>query len=240
MGKLDPIIDAIGVEPYFRDDAVVIYHADCRDILPLIPPESIGLVLTDPPYGGGLSFDYADRFSMKAGKWWSNVDRSDQVRHDPVVGDDEPFDPAPLLVYPKLILWGGQWYAARLPDSGGWFVWDKRRGIEDAAWPMSEAELAWTNLGKGVRMFRHRWFGLIRDSERGEHWHPTQKPVALMRWCIEKARLESNALILDPYMGSGPTLRAAKNSGCKAVGIEIEEKYCEIAAKRMAQMVMAL
>lgn len=100
------------------------------------------------------------------------------------------------------------------------------------------AELAWTNLCSSVRIFRHRWFGLLRDSEKGEHWHPTQKPVELMRRCIQQAKLPT--LILDPFMGSGTTLRAAKDLGRKAIGIEIEEKYCEIAAKRMAQEVLPL
>ena len=85
---------------------------------------------------------------------------------------------------------------------------------------MSEAELAWTNLGKGVRIFRHRWFGLIRDSERGEHFHPTQKPVAMMRWIIEKWTRIGD-LVLDPYCGSGPTLLACAESGRGGIGIEI-------------------
>jgi len=223
---------------YYEDDLITIYNADCRDILPSI--ETADLVLTDPPYGSGLSVDFANRFSSHAGKWWKNKDRSRQVRHVPIVGDDKPFDPSHLLRFPKLILWGGNWYASRLPDSGGWYAWDKRRGIEDAEWPMSEFELAWTNLGKGTRMYRHRWFGLLRDSELGEHHHPTQKPVALMRWCIQRAKLEPGDLVLDPYMGSGPIPRAAKDLGMKCIAIEVDEKYCEIAANRMAQLAMAL
>lgn len=156
-------------------------------------------------------------------------------RHEPVTGDDKPFDPSHLLRYSRLVLWGANHYASRLPDSGGWIVWDKRRGIEDANWPMSAAELAWTNLSNSVQFFRHRWFGLIRDSERGEHFHPTQKPVALMasiieRWCVP------GGVLLDPYCGSGPVLLAAKATGRSAIGIEIEEKYCEIAARRLTEL----
>lgn len=224
--------------PYYQDEAVTIYHGDCSDVLPTLGEAD--LVLTDPPWGSGLAVDYADRFRTKAGNWWKNTDRSTQKRHVPIVGDDKPFDPAPLLGFKKLILWGANWYASRLPDSGGWYIWDKRHGVEEANWPMSEAELAWTNLGKGTRIYRHRWFGLLRESEMGEHWHPTQKPVALMRWCLQQAKMEPSNLVLDPYMGSGPVLRAAKDLSMKAIGIEIEERYCEIAAKRMSQTVMAL
>jgi site-specific DNA-methyltransferase (adenine-specific) len=225
------------MKPYYEHAGITIYHGDYRDF-------SVGAqaIVTDPPYGGGLSVDFADRFKAKAGSWWVNKDRSAQQRHKPIVGDDEPFDPSPILNHSakQKVLWGANWYASRLPDSGGWYIWDKRCGRRDvsaADWPMSEAELAWTNLGKGVRMFRHTWFGLIRDSERGEHFHPTQKPIALMQWCIEAC---DDGVILDPFMGSGTTLVAAKNLGRQAVGIEIEERYCEIAARRLSQEILAL
>ena len=101
-------------------------------------------------------------------------------------------------------------------------------------------ELAWTNFVRRSRVKQHLWIGAYRDSESGERaLHPTQKPLAIMKWCIAIADeyLTVN-LILDPFMGSGTTLRAAKDLGRKAIGIEIEEKYCEIAAKRMSQAVL--
>lgn len=223
-----------GIEPYYSEQGIQIYHGDCREILPQL--QGIQIVLTDPPYGGGLSHDYARRFRNQPGGWWGNTDRTTMRHHEPIYGDNEPFDPSHLIGFERVILWGANWYASQLPDSGGWLVWDKRRGIEDIPWPMSEAELAWTNINKGVRVFRYRWFGLIRDGERGEHYHPTQKPVALMRWCLE--RVPADAPIADPYMGSGPTLVAAKQLGRAAVGIEIEERYCEVAAERLRQGVL--
>jgi aspartate carbamoyltransferase catalytic subunit len=84
------------------------------------------------------------------------------------------------------------------------------------------------------------WNGFLRDSERGEGYHPTQKPVALMAWCLEKAKVPIGATVLDPYMGSGTTLLAAKDLGRSAIGIEREEKYCEIAAKRLSADVINL
>jgi site-specific DNA-methyltransferase (adenine-specific) len=90
-------------------------------------------------------------------------------------------------------------------------------------------------------MFRREWGGggtLARENgAKTRSMHPNQKPIALMRWCIEKC---PPGTVLDPYMGSGTTIRAAKDLGRKAIGIEIEERYCEIAAKRLAQGVLDL
>ena len=80
---------------YHKEEAGVIFCGDCREILPLLP--KVDLVLTDPPYGGGLAVDFADRFKTKAGKWWNKSDRSGQSRHTPIIGDDTPFDPSSLL-----------------------------------------------------------------------------------------------------------------------------------------------
>lgn len=113
----------------------------------------------------------------------------------------------------------------------GWLVWDKLR---PDALDQSRAELAWSSCHKGVRVFTHHWHGMMRASEHGENYHPTQKPVALMTWALSF----TDGTILDPYMGSGPVLVAAALAGRRAIGIEIEERYCEIAAKRLAQRAM--
>jgi site-specific DNA-methyltransferase (adenine-specific) len=219
------------VRPYYEHGGITIFHGDCREVLPSL--RGVSLVLTDPPYGIRAQVDNT-RFS--GGN--QTGPRTAVGERVPVRGDDEPFDPSHLLGFKRLILFGANNFASRLPDSNGWIVWDKRVGLEDmTGWPLGEGELAWTNVTGGIRFFRNRWMGLVRSDEHGEHYHPTQKPVALMAWAIQKWT-EPGDLILDPYMGCGTTLRAAKNLGRNATGIEIEEQYCEIAVKRLEQEVL--
>jgi site-specific DNA-methyltransferase (adenine-specific) len=213
-----------GVVPYYADDAVTIYHGDCRDVLSTLDVE-IDLLLTDPPYGVDHNTNYK-RFGKETNRDWNA----------PIAGDDEPFDPSPWLAYP-CVLFGANYYADRLP-LGRWIVWDKRDGVTPML--MADAEMAWHNLsGRAVQLFQWTWNGFQRQGERGTAHHPTQKPVALMKWIVD-GWTEADDLIVDPFMGSGTTLRAAKDLGRKAIGIEIEERYCEIAAKRCAQEVLDL
>ena len=128
-----------------------------------------------------------------------------------------------------VVIWGGNYYA--LPPTRCWFLWDKKQNDQ---WTTAQAEMAWTNVDRPVRTFRMAQ----AEAHGGMHKeHPTQKPIELMTWCVAMTRAEP-ATILDPFMGSGTTLRAAKDLGRKAIGIEIEERYCEIAARRMGQEVL--
>ena len=198
--------------------------------------ESVDLVLTDPPWGNKTQCN-AQRFSRARSPWWDNIDTSKITPHKDIRGDSKPFDPALWIKYPS-ILWGANHYSSRLPDSGGWLIWDKRKGAEQLAekgWPLGEAELAWTNVIGATRVFRNLWSGLLRSTEKGKFYHPTQKPIELMMWCMG---FLPAGTILDPFLGSGTTLVAAKQLNRKAIGIEIEEKYCEIAVRRLAQEVM--
>lgn len=210
------------MKPYYSEAGIDIYHGDAREVLPGL---TFGVIVSDPPYGIAHPCDFAAR-----GR--SNLAVCND--YPPVFGDDKPFDPAWLLRWP-CILWGANHYASRLPDSSGWLVWDKLRpdGLDQ-----SRGELAWSNFVKGCRVFPFLWNGMIRASDEALE-HPTQKPIALMRWCIGQP-WTPEGVIADPYMGSGTTLRAAKDLGRCAIGIEIEERYCEIAAKRLSQGVLDL
>jgi site-specific DNA-methyltransferase (adenine-specific) len=216
------------VKPYYTDALVMIYNADWRDVLPFL--SGVDLILADPPYGVSLNTEY--RKSQRGVLAGAN----DYPR---IRGDDQPFDPAPFLDYPGVVLWGANYYADKLPPRGSWLVWDKRdgSGFNDQA----DAELAWVSGVSGTvpRLFTHRWNGMIKASEKDQRrLHPSQKPVALMGWCLS---FFSNArFVVDPFMGSGPTLRACKDRLIRCVGIEIEEAYCERAAQRLSQEVLDL
>lgn len=151
-----------------------------------------------------------------------------------VTGDSERFDPQHLLGFAKVILWGAHWYANSLPISGGWLVWDKTpKGAKDGFYA-SHADLAWTNIRESIAKFSLQWGGEARGGEA--FFHPTQKPVALMGWCVDLCAPVS--MIVDPYCGCGPTLAACKLRQIPCIGVEIEEHYCEIAAMRLSQEVL--
>lgn len=201
--------------PYYDHNGITIYHGDCREILPTLP--KVDLVLTDPPYG--LKEKLHD-----GGGWSTNP------IYDAVLKWDVKLTMADLeIVISKAensIIWGGNYY--QFPPSRCWLIWSKINNVAT----MADAELAWTNWDKNTKLFRE-----IVNAD-GKREHPTQKPESLMRWCIQQADYwHVPQTILDPFMGSGTTLRAAKDLGRKAIGIEIEEKYCEIAAKRLSQEV---
>lgn len=211
--------------PYYADEFVTLYHGDWRDVV----SEAAGadLVLADPPYGVSLRTGYA---AAKRSKATASKD------YAPIAGDDQPFDPSPFINFPGVVLWGANYYADKLPPRGSWLVWDKRDGgtPDDGA----DAELAWVSgvTGTVPRLFAHRWRGMIKASERDQRRvHPSQKPVALMGWCL--SFFPDVRLVFDPFTGSGPVLRACKDRCIRVVAAELSEEYCEIAAARLSQSV---
>ncbi len=211
-------------EPYYHDEAsgITIFCGDCRDILPHIEPGSIDLVLTDPPYG--IAGKWQGGFKADAG--WGKSDAMRGLRNH---WDSEPPSSDTINKCLELgryaVVWGGNYFS--LPVSRGWLVWNK----PERNFSLAEAELAWTNRDNVIR---------VADLPRSDYGreHPTQKPLRLMKWCI--GFFPDAQIILDPFMGSGTTLRAAKDLGRKAIGIEIEERYCAIAVKRLQQSVLPL
>lgn len=223
--------------PYYKQDGLTIYHGNCREILDSCRSivATTELILSDPPYG--ISWD--------VGSHRGSVRKSMGCEFSPIAGDDRPFDPVQLVSFQlPTVLFGANHYADKLPSSAGWIVWDKRIGMEST--DQSDCELAWTNIWGRARMIRYQFNGggsLAKENGcfAGQGYpvafHPTQKPVAIFKTILNW--IPEAHSILDPFMGSGTTLRAAKDLGRRAIGIEIEERYCEIAAKRLAQKVFS-
>ena len=215
--------------PYYSDDHVTIYHGDCRDIMPSLTFDAI---VTDPPYGIGWKRSaHPARLSKP---------------HDGIRNDEDTTVRDEVLALglgvPALVF--GSFYAPAPANVRQVLVWHKgdtqgvvgsttgyRRDAEPVylvgPWPIRAVE--WSSV---LRSQRGSW-----NDELAATTHPHTKPIDLMRQIIARC---PDGVILDPFMGSGTTLRAAKDLGRKAIGIELEERYCEIAAKRMAQEVLAL
>jgi DNA modification methylase len=216
--------------PYYQDDAVTIYHGDCREILPQLG--RFDAVITDPPYGMNWNTD-STRFT--GGQYKRGDGRDDWGA---IAQDCKPFDPSPWLVFERVVMFGANHYAERLPV-GTTLVWLKKADHLFGTF-LSDAEIAWMKGGHGVYCFRKQFPppSRIAENDGKKVAHPTQKPVGLMRWCITKAKIPDGGILLDPFMGSGTTLVAAKLEGLRSVGIELEERYCEIAARRLSQGVL--
>jgi site-specific DNA-methyltransferase (adenine-specific)/modification methylase len=197
-----------------------LYLGDCMEILPTL--DKVDAVITDPPYGiNENSKKVASRGNMAAPKDYGDFD------WDKAPPADELIE----LIRTKgkyQAFFGGNYFT--LPPTSCWLVWDKLNGDNDFA----DCELAWTNWPKAVRRLQWRWNGMIRQGNE-ERYHPTQKPLEVMKWVIELCPKSES--ILDPFMGSGTTGVAAIQLGKKFIGIEREPKYFEIACKRIEQAV---
>jgi DNA modification methylase len=206
------------IKPYYQDDWTTIYNADCYDILPDL--QKVDLVLTDPPYGiniisgGGRGINGWRDFKIDGD--WDN--------YKPTV---ELFNLL-LTKANSLIIWGGNYFTDMLPPTSCWLIWDKMQ----RDFSLADCEMAWCNQLKASRIFSYSR-GLANQSNG---LHPTQKPEPLMTWCLIK--MPEAYIILDPFMGSGTTLIAAKKLGRKSIGIDISQKYCDIAIQRLQQTVM--
>ena len=193
-----------------------LYLGDCQDILPELG--MVDAVVTDPPYGinicktgkvGGGSLAPVKDYGKKD---WDNSPPAseliDKIRE----------------ISKHQIIFGGNYF--HLPPTSCWLIWDK----ENTGY-FADAEMAWTNLKSAVRLIRWRWNGMIRKG--GDiRCHPTQKPVGVMEWCIQKLPASSQ-IILDPFMGSGTTGVACAKLGKTFIGIEQDEEYFDIACRRI-------
>lgn len=213
--------DPTAPSPYYQDTHSTIYHGDCREVLPEL--KDIDLIFADPPYGVGLKYGdaYADTGGGGANVWAPGLAAMFQ-RIAPLTFVTPGIRNLFVWPTPAWILAWNKPGSTRRSDLGGFNTWEpvlmygKRRIYTDAI-----------RLPDCV------------NHAKDTGGHPCPKPLRLLRWLIGEGS-DKGATILDPFMGSGTTLRAAKDLGRKAIGIEIEERYCEIAAQRLAQEVLAL
>lgn len=197
------------------DGSVRLYRGDCLEVLPEVEADAL---ISDPPYGIDFDTDYT-RFTSGFG--------TPRNTHKPIEGDNKPFDPLPLLRFKRVVLWGGNHFASALPR-GSWLVWDKR--FKNGRAFLADAELAWMKGGYGAYIYAQTWQGCVR-SEKVQH--PTQKPIGLMEWCIEKAKTPADGTVADPFMGSGTTGVACVRTGRRFIGVEKEARYFDIARARI-------
>lgn len=187
-------------------DGVTLYLGDCREILPTLG--DVDAVVTDPPYGIG--------FAAQPTKWQRRAGQVAETWDDAVASDL-----AAIIAKGNIqIVWGGNYYS--LPVSRGWLSWFK----PDAPPSMGNFELAWTSMDRTARQISVS----IGETNAERCGHPTQKPLAVMKWCLG---LIDAKTILDPFMGSGTTGVAAVKLGRRFIGIEIEPKYFDIACRRI-------
>tara|TARA_R110000822_G_scaffold62916_10_gene154875 strand:+ start:1819 stop:2508 length:690 start_codon:yes stop_codon:yes gene_type:complete len=191
-----------------------LHLGDCREILPTLG--KVDAVVTDPPYGIG---------------WKPRVTHQDQTWVDEI-----NFDITSFLVGRYHLIWGGQYFADKLPQADGWLTWCKRPslfGFANDDRNYATTELAWRDWGKAKFMV-HVWDGGMRagDADNRTFCHPSQKPIEVMEWCVRQVPTDAHT-ILDPFMGSGTTGVACVKLGRKFIGIEIEPKYFDIACRRI-------
>lgn len=193
-----------------------LWHGDCREVLPLLP--RFAAVVTDPPYGLG---DVLQRTPCGVSRWSKHFGTGAPTWDRDTVADGVLLA---LAQADKAVVWGGQFYL--MQPTRCLLSWNKI--IRN--WSSSEAEHAWTNLDKPNRVFDYSHGQLATE---GKHYHPTQKPVPLMAWCIDQAGRP--ATVCDPFMGSGSTGVACVQLGIPFTGIEQDRGYFESACERISR-----
>jgi len=204
---------------------VELYLGDCLELRHMIPADAA--IISDPPYGMKLDTDNS-RFS--GGDAASSARRGTGIgtgKGKGIIADDKPFDPSPWLAWEKVVLFGSNHFGARLPV-GTKLIWIKRYDEAFGSF-LSDAEEAWMKGGHGIYCKRD----LSMTGEALTRVHPCQKPVPLMAWCMDQAKVPSGATVLDPFMGSGSTIIAAIRTGRKAIGIEIDPEHFKAAVERI-------
>lgn len=229
------------MKPYYEDDSCVIYHGDCREVLPSIAG-AVDVIVTDPPYSSG-GFQESGKSGGSIGTRDSTVIQFDNLStrgYERLMREVLRYANQADEVY-AFTDWRMWIHTFDSIEAAGWrvrnmLVWDKGQMGMGMPWRNQHELIAFGKRSPG-RIIDGKLGNVLRAARSGNRNHPTEKPVDLLTTIIGNS---DGSVVLDPFMGSGTTLRAAKDLGRKAIGIEIEERYCEIAAKRLAQEVLDL
>lgn len=215
------------VKPYYDQAGITIYHGDCREVLPHLHNRGVALAITDPPYR------WSDRH--QSSQEWFRVLEDDDL--ELVLTQARRLLPTDGALYVFMDVRTGLSVFPSLAPANV-LIWDKGRIGEGDAWRRMHEWIAY--CPGPVHRLRNGGFGdIIRCAPPRPKQHPTEKPVAVLSALIENSS-DTGDLVLDPFMGSGSTLLAAQSLGRRAIGIEIDERYCEVAAARLARNASAM
>jgi len=216
---------------YFKTKKGVLLCGDCLEIMKKFPENRVDLVLTDPPYGIGITKQKA----IGGGSIRGKVKQINTVNWDRKINYD--YFSLMFKVSKNQIIWGANYYIDYLYPTRCMLVWYKRDKLPIRSF--ADCEIAWTSYNKNSMVFNCRWDGFIRDSRERKTGHPTQKALEVFKWCIKEFTQEGN-LILDPFLGSGTTAIACEKLNRRWIGIELNAEYCNIARQRLKNVQLQL
>ena len=208
------------------------YNIDCMKGMAEFPDKYFDLAIVDPPYGIGVgSMAYTNGVQIVGNALAKRTDYSGHKEWDQKPPTKEYFDEL-FRVSKNQIIWGGNYFTDKLPPTKSWIVWDKRCD-EKYSNDFADCEIAWCSKGV-ARVFRYLYNGMIQENMKNKEkrFHPTQKPVALYEWILNRYAKEGDK-ILDTHVGSASSLIACRETGHKYVGFEIDPDYYAQAKKRL-------
>ena len=212
-----------------------VYCSDCLDLMKKMPDNSVDLVVTDPLYGININkMNFVKSGAIKVGGAFRNDYTNHNTEWDNFKLTKEQFIEM-QRISKNQIIFGANNFISILSDSRCWIIWDKR--VEDKYTnDFADCELAWTSFDRPARLMRYLWSGMLQEKMnwKEKRYHPTQKPVALGRWILEKFA-EKGDIIFDPFCGSGTFLVAGKQKGFNYLGRDKEQRYVTVSIEILRQ-----
>lgn len=219
----------------WQDKINTVWQGDCLELMKEMPDKCIDLVVTDPPYGIGVAKKGTIGNANKKNYRGINSRQYGNQTWDSSIPNKIVFEEI-FRVSRNQVIFGGNYFVKYLSNSPCWLVWDKKEHDKSK---FADCELAWTSFNSAIRKFKFGWVGLdaINNSKNDHRFHPTQKPLPLIKWVIEKYSKKTD-LVFDPFMGSWTTARACMDLGRNFIGAEVSAEYCEIGRQRLRQQVL--